>query len=286
MKDYLYIYGGKSSTIKPFSNNTSKGMSGLTNGEVYTYFTKAGCGSIEVIIEYLRNAFKKEPDGEFERSIVYLSTELTIDEAESRIAHIGKRRDFLESSASISIIQSIKPDITYRYFSDSLKRATPTDPAGMVIIDSLRNCKGAVMPVGKMPGDHIPDMYKNLCITAERLNVPFVTMSLVRPDYIDQITRMIKISTLGIRNERNIRKAKYYYIWGDMDKDEDIRKYLLSENYPYPWTTYYLSGAGIMPMDTFDIKEVAKKVVEITSCNPDTAKWVYICNNTENCETE
>ena len=151
---------------------------------------------------------------------------------------------------------------------------------------SLRNCTGALMPVGRTLDDHIPNAYKNLCITAERLNVPFVTMALARPDYIRQITRMIKTSTLGIRNERNIRRAKYYYIWGDMDKDEDIRKYLLSESCPYPCTTYYLSGVGVMPMDTFDIKEVAKKVVEITSCDPDKAKWVYICDNTGNCETE
>lgn len=283
MKDYLYIYGGKSSLYNPVS---TEGMSGLTNGEVYTYFTKTGCGSIEVILECLRNAFKKEPEGDFKRSIVYLSTELTIDEVESRIEHIGKRRDFLESSATISILQTRKPDITYRHFSESLKRATPTEPAGMVIIDSLRNCTGALMPVGRTLDDHIPNAYKNLCITAERLNVPFVTMALARPDYIRQITRMIKISTLGIRNERNIRRAKYYYIWGDMDKDEDIRKYLLSESCPYPWTTYYLSGAGVMPMDTFDIKEVAKKVVEIASCDPDKAKWVYICDNTGNYETE
>lgn len=278
MKDYLYIYGGKSNLYNP---GGTKGMGGLTNGEVYTYFTKAGSASIEVIIEYLRNAFKKEPEGDFKRSIVYLSTEMTIDEVKSRIGGYRKKARFLESSATISIIQSKKPNITYRYFSDSLKRATPTDLIGMVIIDSFRHCTGAPMPVGCTPNDYIPNVYKNLCVSAERLNVPIVTMSLVRPDYIDQIIEMIKTSTLGIRNERNIRKAKYYYIWGDMDNSEDIKKYLLSESCSYPsWINYYLSGVGVMPMDTFDIREVAKKVIEITSCNPDTPKWVYICDNT------
>lgn len=205
MRDYLCIYGGKSNLYTPVK---TEGMDGLTNGEVHPYFTKTGSASIEVITEYLRNTFKKEPEGDFKRNIVYLSTEMTIDEVISRIWDIRKRRDFLKSSTTISILQNKKPNISYRYFLDSLKRAMSTDLTGMVIIDSFRNCTGTQMPFGYTPDDYTPNLYKNLCITAERLNVPIVTISLVRPDYIDQISSMIKTSTLRIRNERNICRVK------------------------------------------------------------------------------